>query len=608
MKILKRFFVTMLLAIFSLFLLMQIAVQQNISITNIELTVNDQSRKIESLPIKQNIEGIYRVKMNLRLGSWAPKTLRIIPDDELLSIMVNGQSISLNKFSKADLRNYAKGISIELPGLIPVEVNELELILSNSSNPAGLDVRPEGTVTSKATVLALFALLILIYGLARHFRLTKSQYACLIIGLTTCLIYLGITGPATRTFDVYEGGGHRDYIEYLITHRTTPPPGEGWEYHQPPVYYALAALTKAFLTGAETNSDGWGQLLALWFWTIFLTVSLATLRISIPRKSYAILIASAAICLWPAGIIHSIRIGNDIPLYAFYGLAFYYSIRWWRSRNNSFLLYASLWASMALLTKSNALAVWGVIGVLFLAHAYRLWSHRKVRKDQLRKLSQSFLVLAATFSITIVLNLGDNVWHYINGTSNDWLLSNVSDTIHPGLKVGNKPVNYLVFDLATYLQQPFISSWDDKSGRQYFWNFVLRSSLTSEFSFHGRAFNLWGTLNGIFLLMTILGLVFYMVQKGTIMDSRSSRLALYRKIPWLAGLVLPFLLLLAYRIKVPLSCNTDFRYIFPVLLPFLYFSAKVWIEPGLRLTKFFALGAPLIALSTVPWIGIMISQ
>src|SRR5690606_10023702 len=159
-------------------------------------------------------------------------------------------------------------------------------------------------------------------------------------------------------------------------------------------------------------------LLALWFWVVFLMASLATLRISLPKKGVALLIASAAVCLWPAGVIHSIRIGNDIPLYTFYALAFYYTVRWWQSRKNNLLLYASLWASLALLTKSNALAAWGVIGVMFLTEAYRLWTHRKVRLNQIRKIRSAFIVLAATFSITMILNFGDNVMHYLDGTSN----------------------------------------------------------------------------------------------------------------------------------------------------------------------------------------------
>src|SRR5690606_20538877 len=401
---------------------------------------------------------------------------------------------------------------------------------------------------------------------------------------------------------------HRDYIEYLITHRTTPPPGDGWEYHQPPLYYTLAALSKTLLISPKLYSDTWGQLLALWFWVVFLMASLATLRISCPKKGVALLIASAAVCLWPAGVIHSIRIGNDIPLYTFYALAFYYTVRWWQSRKNNLLLYASLWASLALLTKSNALAAWGVIGVLFLTEASRLWTHRKVRLNQIRKIHSAFIVLAATFSITMILNFGGNVMHYLDGTSNDWLLSNVSDTIHSGLQVGNKPANYLVFDLATYLQHPFITSWDDKYGRQYFWNFVWRSSLTSEFIFQGQLLNIWGILNGIFLLMMLTGIALYAVQQGTLLDARTRYRGLYRNLPWIAAVIMPFVLLLAYRIKVPLSCNTDFRYVYPVLLPLLYLSVKVWNEPGLRLTKIFAIGTPLIAVLTLPWVLVLAAQ
>lgn len=169
------------------------------------------------------------------------------------------------------------------------------------------------------------------------------------------------------------------------------------------------------------------------------------------------LIVSSALCFWPAGIIHSIRIGNDLPLYAFYALAFYYALRWWRGHATPHLWYASLWASMALLTKSNALAVWGVIGVLFLVHSYRLWQLRREHPLHLRQIRKNFTILTTCFVVTMALNFGDNLWHYLDGTSSDWLLSNVSESINPGLKVENKPVNYLIFDTATFFKNRLLA-------------------------------------------------------------------------------------------------------------------------------------------------------
>src|SRR5690606_33559990 len=261
-----------------------------------------------------------------------------------------------------------------------------------------------------------------------------------------------------------------------------------------------------------------------------------TLKKSFGKRTCALFIASAAVCLWPAGIIHSIRIGNDIPLYAFYALSFYYCLSWWRKKSTHHLLYASIWASMALLTKSNALAVWGVLGVILLIHCYRLWRHRHTRPHPINQIFKSCFIVVGIFVVTMVINFGDNVWHYVQGTSSDWLLSNVSESINPGLKVGNELRNYLVFDTATFLQNPYISTWDDRYGRQYFWNFVWRSALTAEFFFEGKALFAWGIVNGVFLLMILTGIFVYALQQNASTSTRVWRLSLYKHLPWLLAL------------------------------------------------------------------------
>src|SRR5690606_12574739 len=149
----------------------------------------------------------------------------------------------------------------------------------------------------------------------------------------------------------------------------------------------------------------------------------------------------------------------------------------------------------------------------------------------------------------------------------------------------------------TFIQNPFITTWDDALGRQYFWNFVWRSALSSELLFNGRAMELWSFINGILLLMMLSGIAVYWLQQQPLLTPRQVRYAAYRHLPWLFALVMPFILLLAYRIKVPLSSNTDFRYIYPVLLPLLYFSVKPWqANSGFKLTRTLALSAPLIGI------------
>lgn len=598
----RRALVTCVLLLASLWTLMYWAGHQSPTISNVQLSTNNNNFSATQLPIRQNIDGAYRVQVSLNPRKHHTSTLQIIPDDELLSVTVNGAPVSLSSFSRSELRDYNKGIKLTLHNLDINENNLIELHLTNNSNPAGLSIRPvhKANITTLTGIAA--TLLLLVYALFRHIKLSSLQWVPLALGLFAVLIYLGQTDSHTRTFDVYEGGGHRDYIHYLITEHSLPPPGGGWEYHQPPLYYSIAALTKTVFAPEEMHGDFWGQLLALWFWCIFLVASLGTLNRSLGKSRWAVLIASVAVCIWPAGVIHSIRIGNDVALYAFYGLAFYYSIIWWKGRASTDFFWATIWASAALLTKSNALAIWGVIGILFLIESHRLFKKPEYSGAR-RKIITNFVILVACFVTTLAINFGDNVWQYLDGKSSDWLLSNVSDSINPGLRVANKPFNYLVFDLATFLKYPFISSWDDLYGRQYFWNFVWRSALTSEFTFQEKNLVTWAKINGLLLLLMLAGVCLYAVQQQLLLSSKEIRRALYKHLPWLLALVFPFLLLLAYRIKVPLSCNTDFRYIYPVLVPLLFFSALAWrSQPQLKCVRVMALGGPLIALSTWFWL------
>lgn len=597
-----RILLSIALLLLSLWGLMSIAALQDPIISDVQLSINEREFTPARLPLRQNISGAYRVTMSFNPRNQSSYAVQIIPDDELLALSVNGEPVSLAAYSRNQLRDYNRGIILTLQDLRSNEDNLLEFSLTNSSNPAGLAVRPLHS-SSPLAMLGVFAALLLAgYALYRHIKLTPMQRLMFIVGIVASLIYLLHTDPRTRTFDVYEGGGHRDYIHYLINERAPPPPGEGWEYHQPPLYYLIAAVANAGIAPADLHSDYWGQLLALWFWCIFLVASLGTLNRSLGKRGWALLLASISVCLWPAGLIHSIRIGNDVPLYAFYALAFYYCVVWWKSRASNDLFWAAIWASAALLTKSNALAIWGVIGILYLVESYRLFS-KPANPLARKKIITNFVILAVCFVVTLALNFGDNIWHYLEGRSEDWLLSNVSTTINARLRVANEPFNYLVFDLATFLKYPFISTWDDIYGRQYFWNFVWRSALSSEFSFRGEALAVWGSVNGVLLLIMLAGICLYGIQQQTLLTRGEIHRALMRNLPWYLALVLPFLLLLAYRIKVPLSCNTDFRYIYPVLLPLLFFSALAWrAQPQLKCARAMALGAPLIALSSWLWL------
>lgn len=603
MKKIIPFIVQLSVCLLTLLLLMWISHWKTISISNITFSSTPEEHRPITLPFSEDFVGRYTISLNIDNATSNTQQFRIIPDDEVVAVKVNGEKISIDNIPLSDRRNYGSGFVLNIDSLKLEQTNLLEIEVINESNPTGFRIEATQRLSKNQLIWIFITLGVFALWLMRSLKTSKSQKVFFLLSLALALIYLSQTDSRTRTFDVYEGGGHKDYIEHLINQHSLPNPGEGWEYHQPPLYYFIAAATKVAGFIPKTANDLWGQLLALYFWCIFLISALASLKIAFNKRKLPLLIASFALCLWPAGIIHSIRIGNDLALYAFYGLSFFYTLKWWKTRASAHLFWASLWMGASLLTKSNGLAMTATLGILFLLHMTLIFKDRAHFQQKKKKLARDFAILSSIVFIALALNFGDNIYYYVKGSSSDWLLSNVSQTINPGLKVKNNLENYLIFDSATYLQHPFISTWNDISGRQYFWNFVWRSSLSSEFSFQGDALKFWGVSNGILLLLALIGSCIYYLQKQPYTTRTHIILASYKVLPWILTLVFPFILLLAYRIKVPLSCNTDFRYIYPVLVNIIFFACIVWKEPKkFPIPAVLVLSLVLIGANSIFWI------
>lgn len=561
-------------------------------------STHPKETRVNDFPYKENYTGEYSVVFSLLMDG--ETNVNIIPDDEITSLSVDGESVSLDSFSRQELRDYEKGFIIELNRENIDGWSKVKIDLKNGSNPTGLDVRTVSNITYSKSTLVFILLAIFSCCLTRTIPIHKVQYLVVIVSIAASSAYLLKTPSNTRTFDVYEGGGHRDYINYIIDKKELPPPGEGWEYHQPPLYYLTAALVKSSFY--VQDNDTWGQVLALWFWVIFLVASMGAVSLTLKGNIIALTLASITICLWPSGIIHSIRIGNDVPLYAFYALSFYFCMKWWLDERKSrkTLIWALVWASCALLTKSNGLAIWAVIGTLIFLYSF-FGKDASGNREKVRRFISISVVYSVFLVASLLINLSDNIYDYARGESSDWLLSNVSTTINPGLKVDNGFKNYLLIDFPTYFEYPFISTWEDKYGRQYFWNFLFRSSLSSEFFFDGKNMTLWGKTNGTLLFVYISGLTImaiYFLGSGT----AHRKTVINENAPWVLSIFFLLLLLLAYRIKVPLSCNTDFRYVYPLLAPLIVCGLTVWKNKKQHVLKTLTLSAPAIAILTIPWL------
>ncbi len=135
--------------------------------------------------------------------------------------------------------------------------------------------------------------------------------------------------------------------------------------------------------------------------------------------------------------------------------------------------------------------------------------------------------------------------------------------------VGNKPINYLYFDLGDFVSST--SSLAYPARQDYFLNGLAKSSLFGVAPL-GRDFA--GPLyQGLALFLRLLLLAIVAVAVLVLPFLRPVRWAKYRAPAGACASLL--ILLVAFRIMVPTPFHEDFRHIFPVLVPLCLLYAKV---------------------------------
>ena len=201
-------------------------------------------------------------------------------------------------------------------------------------------------------------------------------------------------------------------------------------------------------------------------------------------------------------------------------------------------------------------------------------------------------LLALPILLGLVLSLADNIYYYATGVIQSWLISN-SDGLNSALRVPVEIKNFIPLDLPTYLTQPWMNAWDDASGRANFWNYLFRSSLSGEFSFRGPVHEgiayIWG---GVLLLLAGLSLFSFGGRFG-----KRGFGSFWKDAPWWIMSFFWLASIVTLRIQTPFSCSNDFRYIFPIIVPFALIAANSG-----RLARICMLLLPL--LSTVFYFGL----
>lgn len=494
----------------------------------------------------ENEIGSVQIRFTMETKTFGPSLFQIIPDDCLDGVEVNGTVVPNLALPVCD---YNKGLRLPLGDLMQGGENSMMVSVRNTGGRGGVQIAPAFTdpIIAIAWTARLLGIVLLGIGIAWPLLLRlvgTPLLSLLLLGTVLRISYLIVTPPMVRGHDA---DAHIDYIAYLFTHWMLPAPSAGWEFWQPPLYYAVSALWVTLETWFGmplsqalhdtqllTLGISFGTLLA-GFWCVLLTF---------PAKSDGLARAAMAsvLAVVPTLIFSTVRVSNDTLAIFVSFIAIGCLLYWWKSGRMRSWVAMSIAIGIGLLTKDTVLPLIPIAGLLLL--------HRKNMRWKTR-------IVAALILIVICLaSAGPQILRKMRGGAEDILISNAhqqSDLI----RIGNKPGQFLLFSPAGMLVHPYNDPWKDSERRQYFWETMFRSAFTGEFSFGADRKNLVRSMLALGLLLFV----------GAVMGMwRALKNHVPNAAPFFLLAVIYVLSEVVLRIRYPYASVQDIRYILPVFL------------------------------------------
>ena len=491
----------------------------------------------------------FSIEMNVMAGIGGDFKLDIHPDDCVTRLQVNGIDLPFRDYP--GFCNWNQGFVLsktEIEKHVGEVSSKFHVVLSarNGSGPGGANVelRSESVLMSILTVLFFLCIGGLLFSVGGRLNIDRRLILIFFLGL---LLRVGYTQATFYDERGHDTGGHLSYIHLVADFQRIPAANDCWTCYHPPVYYVASAgvwTAAGWLGLTQQDAVKWFDLLIS---LVALAFGLACIKNSLwgtPRYIAALLWS-----VWPSFILASPRIGNDVMFYAMHVIALWGCIRYIKTSMGKFLLTAVIAAAAAYWTKSTGAIAFGLVGLTVLIHTLP----RLLRK--LGRLEWASVGLLAVVGIIVIVRvLGGDVVANAGGNDNTVLIR-------------NDPGNFLFFDIRTFLTQPYTDPWHDELGRQFFWNYLAKTSLFGEFKLLQTTAGNWlaSLVSASFLVLLGFGLRGLWKSKWTKVNVLLAAQALFF-----------FAAMIMLRLKYPYSCSNDFRYIVPVLL-----SCLPWVAEGM---------------------------
>ncbi len=539
-------------------------IPEKLPIDHVTLTMNGVSEEkvlpVTGIPAHTD----FTISFNLELKEGEEPVYTIIPDDCILSIEVNGKIFPQSRIG--NLCDYTQGVELDFSEWTKTGSNQLVVKTRNHGGPGGLKVNPVYSGFSSVhfrQVIFSVLLLLVISLILRKFDFSRTAVFLVVLGVAVRLVYSTYTDAFTRVYDVL---GHLEYVNIIADESRIPAVGETWSSNHPPLYYLIGAVIKK---AAPELLEYLLVQFALLVSFISVAFGVRFLQEIFTRRRF-LLLSGLLFVFWPGFVICATRIGNDVPAYLGMFMCFYYAQRWWKSGGAKFMILATLGAALGIMFKSTGFAVAGAWCLIWF-----LGTLRSFKLGSLKALLLCFLIalvsLVAAQGRTLIAAVKGEKTYIANTTS-----------VNPALRVENALGNYLYFDAREYLTEPYMDTYNDKGGRQYFINTFIKSSLFGEY-------RVWNALAGVnlALLIALLALpLLALLVFGIFTGNKNLMPAMFFFFILLASLI-------ANRAMYPLSCMQDTRYIMPIVLPmcvFIMHGAAQISHPSLRKSAYTCMG------------------
>lgn len=582
-------------------------------------TVTTPSGQIKSISqpgfMESTESGIYRLSGTVTMDDYSSPILRIIPDDEILSLAINNTPINLGVIPDHLRKDYNRGFTYDLGNYLHAGDNTIDIIYADQGGLMGIVIGAE--VTGHIALLlygcgTFFAILLSLKVLGL-FNLSTAIKVLFVGALLIRILYFSVTPADMRDHDL---GDHIGYSEYLSKNWMPPPVdyATGGAFFHPPLYYYTGAIvykaTQLFEPHNKFIIYRAQQLLSLFYSMGFVLFGLLILNEllnryrtsntiddwqeftvtppSISEKINATIkndhlfwIIGALFVFWPVSIIHSVRIGNDPMLYCLFSASLYFIIRWYRHDQKRDLMLASIIGATTILTKANGEILVAVLGVIGL--------YKMIRSQEWARYFKMAILPCFIMLLAVAITVGPGLILKMQGKRDKLYIDNISGLSQANI-VGNTAANYFWFDAKIFITEPFTDPYDDRMGRQFFWNYLGKTGLFGEFKYPGTL-----SVNTAVICSFFAFLMFIYMLAG-----------LYRMrkedLNYMAPILLSGFFLWAgvTYMRMTFPANIDFRYIVPILITFcgLYAASIVRFEQ-IGATRMANIGKTLAGLFTL---------